>query len=116
MQGRILRLLNRPRTTEHRFSPRAPLRLHVKLYSDKRCLGAFATRNLSYRGIFVETGSIGLLCGSPVEVGLAVPGVPARFVLNAMVVHYSGDGAGLLFGASNAESLSAIRGLVRSAI
>lgn len=103
------------RTVDHRFSPRDAVTLDAELYHDHQYLGSFKTRDLGYRGLFVETGRIGLLCGSVVQVALTVPGTPGRHVLNAVVIHYSADGAGLLFAADRAESLSYIRGLLSPA-
>jgi hypothetical protein len=106
---------NSEATMEHRFSPRSAIRLSAEIYHNQRYLGSFKTRNVGYRGLFVETGRIGLLCGSVVQVGLTIPGMPARPTLNAIVIHYSAEGAGLLFAGCQAESLSAVRGLLRTA-
>lgn len=103
------------RTVEHRFSPRDTVALDAELYHDRQYLGSFKTRDLGYRGLFVETGRIGLLCGSVVQIALNAPGTPGRHVLNAVVIHYSAEGAGLLFAADHAESLSYIRGLLFTA-
>jgi hypothetical protein len=98
---------------EHRFSPRIPIRLSVEVYHDERYLSSFKTRNLGYHGLFVETGRIGLLCGSLVQVRLTVPRAARKCTLNAVVIHYSAEGAGLLFAAAQAESLSVIRDFLR---
>jgi hypothetical protein len=100
---------------EHRFSPRSAIALSADIYHDERHLGSFTTRDVGYRGLFVETGQVGLLCGSVVRVSLAVPETSQRLVVNAVVVHYSAEGAGLLFTSDQAESLSAVRRLLRSA-
>lgn len=100
---------------EHRFSPRSAVTVSAELYHDRQYLGSFKTRNVGYRGLFVESGRVGLLCGSPVQVALTAPGIPRRHVLNAVVIHYSDEGAGLLFAADRAESLSYIRSLLSTA-
>lgn len=99
-------------TVEHRFSPRSSIALSAELYYEQCCLGSFKTRDVGYRGLFVETGRIGLLCGSVVRVALRAPGMPERHTLNAVVVHYSAEGVGLLFTAPQAEPLSFVRGLL----
>jgi hypothetical protein len=93
---------------EHRFSPRSPIRLNAQIYLDQYCLGSFKTRNVGYRGLFIETGPIGLLCGSAVQVSLVIPGAPVLYKLHSIVVHYSAEGVGLLFAAHQAESLSVV--------
>lgn len=102
-------------TVEHRFSPRSAIVLEADLYHNRRCLGSFKTRDLGYRGLFVETGRIGLLCGSLVQITLTAPAARGKRTLDAMVVHYSAGGAGLLFAAGQLESLSFIRGLLSAA-
>jgi hypothetical protein len=98
---------------EHRFSPRSAIALKAEIHHQRRYLGSFKTRDLGYRGLFVKTGRIGLLCGSLVQVTLIAPA--GQRTLDAMVVHYSASGAGLLFLAGQLESLAFIRGLLSAA-
>jgi hypothetical protein len=63
------------------------------------------TRDIGYRGLFVETSHVGLLCESTVQVALMIPGKSGRHMLGAVVVHYSAEGAGLLFVTPQAKSL-----------
>lgn len=99
---------------EHRFSPRSTIALNADLYYKRDYLGSFKTRDVGYRGLFVETGRIGLLCGSSVQVTLTAPGTSAHHTLDAIVVHYTAEGAGVVFAAHQPEPLSFVRGLLSS--
>jgi hypothetical protein len=91
---------------EHRFSRHSPIALTGELYHGHEYLGSFMTRDIGYRGLFVEISRIGLLCESTVQVALMIPEKSGRHMLDAVVVHYSAEGAGLLFVTPQAKSLS----------
>jgi hypothetical protein len=99
---------------EHRYATRKPLRLDVDVYHRDELLGRFKTRNINDGGVFVETGTHRLRRSDVVRVSFVTgrsPDLP-RSSLKAMVVHRTGNGAGMMFLGVDSASLQTRRALV----
>jgi len=84
---------------EHRYSPRVQGALDVEISSRGRRLGGCRTRDVSFDGMFLETGPVDLQVNDLLTLHLTANGRSHR--LRAAVVHRSPAGLGvMLLGAS----------------
>jgi hypothetical protein len=84
---------------EHRYSLRAHGAVDVAIVSKGRRLGRCRTRDLSFEGMFLETGSVALQVNDPLTLHVTANGRSHR--LRALVAHRSQAGIGvMLLGAS----------------
>jgi hypothetical protein len=84
---------------EHRYSPRVQGALDVEIFSKGRRLGRDRTRDLSFEGMFLQTGPVALQANDLLTLHLTANGRSNR--LPAVVVHRSDAGVGvMLLGAS----------------
>ncbi len=96
---------------EHRCAQRQVLELHVLLSGPRLVPQPAKTRNISVGGLFVETAQGALPTGTVVTVAVPLGNAGARrhLGLEALVVHSSTAGAGLMFCApARADLLAAI--------
>jgi hypothetical protein len=79
---------------EHRYSPRVQGALGVEIFSKGRRLGRCRTRDVSFDGMFLETGPVDLQVNNLLTLHLRANGRSHR--LRAVVVHHSHAGVGVL--------------------
>lgn len=96
---------------EHRCSVRKPFRHQVLLYKNGIPVQAGMCRDLGLGGVFVE--STGHHWRKHERLHIELRGADRKLMrLPAVVVHYSPDGAGLMFDALSNEQRRALRALV----
>ncbi len=83
---------------EHRSGLRLRLRLHVELWKGCRKLGSYLSNDIGFGGLFVEKCENVLEEGDFLLAKVTVDTVegPQQFDMKVMVVHKSGNGAGLM--------------------
>ena len=88
---------------EHRYAQRKTVELKVWLSGARFENRPARVRNLSLDGVFIETFKDSLPAGSFVSVTMGYAGARRGCCLGALVVHSNGNGAGLMFSASQSE-------------
>jgi hypothetical protein len=79
---------------EHRYSPRVEGALDVEISCRGRHLGRYQTRNISFDGMFLETGAVDLEPNDFLGLRLKAKGQSHR--MRGFVVHRSRDGVGVM--------------------
>jgi hypothetical protein len=79
---------------EHRYSPRVEGALDVELSCRGRHLGRYQTRNISFEGMFLETGPVDLEPNDFLDLRLKAKG--RSHSMRGFVVHRSCDGVGVM--------------------
>jgi len=80
--------------TEHRHNPRVNVPLDVEISCGGRHLGHYRTRDLSFEGMFLETGPVDLQVNDLISLHLTANRQSHR--LRAVVVHRSDAGLGVM--------------------
>lgn len=88
---------------EHRYAQRKAVELKVWLSGARFENRPARVRNLSLDGVFIETFKDSLPTGSFVSITVDYAGTQRGCCLGALVVHSKGNGAGLMFSASQSE-------------
>lgn len=94
---------------ERRYSARHPVDLTVRIVFRRRRFFDAQARNLSQGGMYLKVRNVTLPTGTPVELELECLGREWR--IDALVVHRSGSGVGVMFREPQAELY---RGLTQS--
>ncbi|MGA7979953.1 MAG: PilZ domain-containing protein [Chromatiaceae bacterium] len=79
---------------EHRYSPRVQGALDVEISCKGRHLGRFRTRDVSFEGMFFETGAADLEPNDFLGLSLKVNG--QSYSMRGVVVHGSREGVGVM--------------------
>jgi hypothetical protein len=95
---------------EHRCSVRRPIEFQVLLYKHGLPVQTGISRNLGMGGVFVEAAGYDWQKNEYLEVEVIGANGKPLLRLPAVVVHYSGRGAGLMFDAVSTEQRRILRG------
>jgi anti-anti-sigma regulatory factor len=92
---------------DRRWSRRIHQSLHVDLSCHDRLLGRYPTRNLSFEGMFVETGLLGLHRDD--AVGLALQAGDGTIHMGGQVAYQSSEGVGIALADPSPEYCRIVR-------
>ena len=102
---------------EHRYHQRTPVELRAIIRRRGQDLGPYKMRDISSTGAFIETGSIDRLCvGDYVNIQLITNQADLNVqCFNALVIHCSARGVGLMFVGHYPNGVDTLNSLMRNA-